>query len=409
MKNFIKITLAFLLLAPGFVSFAQAPERDAVQAWQLRLIDDKGFDDPHNIGVGRMTAHGDYLYLGTWNNGTGAKMYRSSDGERWELMGSGSFTGNRNDFVVVSIAWFGGMLYAGTWNQADGAAMFRADGEMENAAEIVWEEVTADGFGNPNNTGFTHMRAFKGHLYAGCFNYTEGSEVWRSETGEPGSWTMVIPKSWNTVNNTDSTVMLVHDDYLYIGTESARAKYETGAHLWRTDGRLSPPYDQWELVNIDGFGNPRNHNICGLGTLNGQIYAGTWNETQGIEVWRATPSETLPFADWEQVNRNGFGNPDYSLTTSMVELDGALFLSGFKWEGGLEAINAVVEYPPGTPAPSVFARTTDGLTWEVITRKGFMERPMAGVMWLEAFQGKVFVGGQAQGIPLQLWVYEPVE
>jgi len=35
------------------------------QAWQLRLIDDRGFDDPHNIGVGRITAHGEYLYLGT--------------------------------------------------------------------------------------------------------------------------------------------------------------------------------------------------------------------------------------------------------------------------------------------------------------------------------------------------------
>jgi hypothetical protein len=109
------------------------------------------------------------------------------------------------------------------------------------------------------------------------------------------------------------------------------------------------------------------------------------------------------------VNRNGFGNPDYTLTTSMVELNGVLFLSGFKWEGGLEALSATPEYEPETPAPSVFIKTTDGLTWEAIKRKGFMERPMVGVMWLETFLGKVFVGGQAQGIPLQLWVYEPVE
>ena len=378
------------------------------QAWQLRLIDDMGFDDPDNIGVGRITAHGEHLYLGTWNGQYGAKMYRSGDGENWELMGSGSFSGNPNDFVVVSIAMFQGMLYVGTWNQEDGAAMFRTNPAAEDAAAITWERITSNGFGNPRNTGFTHMREFNGHLYAGCFNYAEGSEVWRSETGEPGSWKMVIPKGWNSDGNTDSTVMLVHDNYLYIGTESARSKLISGAQLWRTDGQLAPPYDQWEKVNIDGFGNPANHNICGLGELNGQIYAGTWNETQGLEVWRATPSESVPFGDWEQVNRNGFGNSDYTLTSSMAGLDGTLFLSGFKWQGGLADIYTLPEFEPGTPADSVFAKSSDGMTWDIITRKGFMERPMVGVMWLEAYNGKIFVGGHGQGVPMQLWVYEPV-
>jgi len=233
--------------------------------------------------------------------------------------------------------------------------------------------------------------------------------VWRSETGEPGAWTMISPKGWNTEGNTDSTVMLVYDGYLYVGTESARSKKKIGPQLWRTDGNLAAPYDQWEQVNANGFGNPSNHNICGLSELNGQIYAGTWNETEGLEVWRTTPSETVPFPDWEQVNRNGFGNKDYSHTSSMVELDGVLFLSGFNWEGWLSAEEMAEIFRPGTSAKSVLAKTTDGLTWDIITRKGFMEMPMAGIMWLEIFQGKVFVGGHARNGPLQLWVYEPVE
>jgi len=378
-------------------------------AWQLRLIDDEGIDDPDNVGVGRVIAHGKFLYLGTWNNESGGKMYRSRDGDSWELMGSGPFTGNKNDFVVVSIAGFEDYLYVGTWNQEDGAAMFRAALDDTSAAEIIWEEVTVDGFGNPRNTGFTHMREFKGHLYAGCFNYEEGSEVWRSETGEPGSWDMVIPKGWNTEGNTDTTVMLVHDGYLYMGTESARSKKEVGPQLWRTDGELAPPYDQWQLVGANGFGNPSNHNICGLGELNGQIYAGTWNETEGIEVWRATPTETVPFPDWEKVNRNGFGNPNYSHTSAMTSLDGELFISGFKWEGWLTDAEVAETIVPGTPADNVFAKTSDGLTWDIITRKGFMERPMAGAMWIEAFQGKVYVGGHARNGPMQLWVYESVK
>jgi hypothetical protein len=380
----------------------------AEQAWQLRLLDDRGIDDGNNVGVGRVVAHGDRLYLGTWNNESGAKMYRSYDGETWELMGNGPFTGNKNDFVVVSIAGYRGYLYVGTWNETDGAAMFRTRPGIENAAEIRWQEITTDGFGNPHNTGFTHMREFDGHLYAGCFNYEEGSEVWRSPSGDAGAWEMVIPKSWATEGNTDSTVMLVHDGYLYIGTESARSKRQVGPQLWRTDGNLSPPYDQWQQVNTNGFGNPSNHNICGLGELNGQIYAGTWNENEGLEIWRATPSATVPFVDWDQVNRNGFGNPHYSHTTAMARLGDELFISGFKWEGWLTDEEVAENIVSGTPADSVFAKTGDGLTWEIITRKGFMEQPMAGVMWIEAFKGKIFVGGHARNGPMQLWVYERI-
>jgi hypothetical protein len=411
MNSFERICFALVLLAVASSCAVEKIERTIVNepsAWQLRLIDDKGIDDPDNVGVGRVIAHGDFLYLGTWNNESGAKMYRSRDGESWELMGSGPFTGNKNDFVVVSIVGFGEYLYVGTWNQADGAAMFRTRIANKDASQTIWEQVTVDGFGNPRNTGFTHMREFKGYLYAGCFNYEEGSEVWRSETGEPGSWQMVIPKGWNTEGNTDSTVMLVHDGYLYIGTESARSKKEVGPQLWRTDGELVPPYDQWQQVNTNGFGNPSNHNICGLGELNGRIYAGTWNETEGIEVWRATPTESVPFRDWEKVNRNGFGNPNYSHTSAMASLDGKLFISGFKWEGWLTDAEVADTVVPGTAADSVFAKTSDGLTWDIITRKGFMEKPMAGVMWIEAFEGKIYVGGHARNGSMQLWVYEAV-
>ena len=53
----------------------------AKQVWRLRLVDDTGFGDLTNTGVGRIFAHGKYLYLGTWNGVKGCKVYRSSDGE----------------------------------------------------------------------------------------------------------------------------------------------------------------------------------------------------------------------------------------------------------------------------------------------------------------------------------------
>ncbi len=38
-----------------------------------------------------------------------------------------------------------------------------------------------------------------------------------------------------------------------------------------------------------------------------------------------------------------------------------------------------------------------------------MEVPMVGVMYLDVFHGKIYLGGHGQTVPSQLWVYEQVE
>lgn len=395
----IMLLIAALALSCGVGAWAE-------EGWRLRMIDDKGFDDPWNVGVGRLAPFGDYLYLGTWNAKNGNKMYRSKDGETWQWISTGGL-GSVNNFSIVSIAWFKGKLYVGTWNDADGAAMFRGQADAEDPADVVWEEITDDGFGNPRNKGFTHMRVFKDHIYTGCFNLREGPEVWRSATGDPGDWNMVIPKGFGAKSNSDATMMVIHDGYLYIGTESARAFNKVGCQLWRTDGNLAPPYDQWEQVNADGFGNPRNHNICGLGMLGGKMYAGTWNWTQGLEVWRATPSKTVPFSDWEKVNENGFGEQKNNTTACIAVLGDTLFLGGigaFVPEGNLLSAEAKVKSAHG----GILVKTTDGTTWEEVDQPGFMESPMIGVQWIAPFHGSLYIGGQSLGHPMELWVYEPV-
>ena len=113
MKAFERICYSLALLVVANACIEEKVEETVVNvqsAWQLRLIDASGIDDPNNVGVGRVIAHGEFLYLGTWNNESGGKMYRSRDGDSWELMGGGPFTGNKNDFVVVSIAGFKGDL-----------------------------------------------------------------------------------------------------------------------------------------------------------------------------------------------------------------------------------------------------------------------------------------------------------
>jgi len=385
--------LCITLFSIFLVSCALAAPVCAEEGWQLRLIDDTGFGDPYNTGITRMSAYGNYLYLGTWNSAEGCEVYRSADGESWELINTAGF-GNANNFCVLYIEWFNGSLYVTTWNQANGFSMYRANADAANRADISWQAITTNGFGDTRNYGGTSARVFNGYLYVGCFNPTSGPEVWRSATGGPGMWTQVNQDSWGFPSGTDATMMLMHDGYLYVGTEAARWPY-AGCQLWRTDGNLFPPYNQWQKVNANGFGDRANHNICGLAVFNGKMYAGTWNVSQGLEVWRATPTETVPFSDWEQVAPNGFGDPTMALTCDIDVLGDTLFVGAGRSYG---------------PDGGVLMKTTDGTTWEQVYVPGFVNPPSAGICWLETFRGKLFVGGWS-GVgtpPLQLWVYEPV-
>jgi flagellin len=372
---------------------------------RLTMLDNQGFGDPSNVGVTRMRACGDHLYLGTWNVKRGGRLYRSADGRAWQPLSEPGF-GNPNNFTVQFIVPFAGRMYASTWNNKDGGAIYRANVEVDDPAKIAWETITADGMGDKNNRAFTHLCAFRDHLYAGCFNLATGPEIWRSPSGDPRSWTQVNQDGFGQPANSDATMMVVHGGYLYVGTESARALNRIGCQLVRTEGALAPPYDTWQQVNTDGFGDPRNHNICGLGVLNGRIYAGTWNWTRGLEVWRATLGDAVPFADWEKVASGGFGDRRNIMTATLLVADGALYvgtIGTFNLRGDFFSPTVKVNSAAG----GVLMRTTDGRSWHRIDAPGFMTFPQIGIEWLEAFRGKIYIGSQALDHPGQLWIYDP--
>jgi hypothetical protein len=367
------------------IAHAFCRESFAANEWTLRLIDDTGFGDPSNTGIVRMTTHSNYLYVGTWNP-NGCKIYRSTDGQTWNVISTAGF-GTPGNFCVLSLQWFNGRLYVTTWNYS-GLWVLRGNADAADPGNVTWETITTNGFGDPHNWGGTSAQVFNGYLYVGCFNPTTGPEVWRSVSGDAGSWTQVNRDGWGFSGNTDATMMLAYEGYLYVGTEGL-------TQLWRTDGNLSPPYDQWKQVNQTRFGNPANHNICGLGVLNGKIYAGTWNSTQGLEVWRAPIAASVPFAGWEKVNANGFGDPTLGFALDITVLGNTLYLGtahGWNPDGG------------------TLMKTTDGTNWEQIYISGFLEPPSAGACWLEVFRGRLFIGGwsgMSGTKPSELWVDEP--
>jgi hypothetical protein len=139
----------------------------------------------------------------------------------------------------------------------------------------------------------------------------------------------------------------------------------------RTDANRS------EQVNIDGFGDFLNHNIIAMEFFKGNLYAGTWNESEGIQIWRATPGPSIPFPSWEKVSEDGFG---------------AGAANGFSNFMVTSGVNLYVVGQGGAGSPGFVFKRADGATWEEVNGPGWSPvGSAAGAYWATVFQEKVYV------------------
>ena len=75
----------------------------------------------------------------------------------------------------------------------------------------------------------------------------------------------------------------------------------------------------WEQVVGDGagtdngFGNAVNYFAWSMAVFGSYLYVGTYNDTDGAEVWRSTDGTA-----WNQVNTDGFGDLDNLAIYSMA-------------------------------------------------------------------------------------------
>ncbi len=188
---------------------------------------------------------------------------------------------NEEGFEVIT---FRGQLYVGM--EADnryGARLWRTKrGVVAPTGQADWEEVIADAagrpFGHPNITQNDHvdsLAVFAGHLYVSTANggaSTFGTQVWRSPTGDPGTWARVNTDGFGDIYNTNFKDMQVFDGWLCGGTWNDRS----GAQVWCTADGIT-----WARKNTDGFGNP-NVTTVWSGTVYGDaLYFGVRDRGAG--------------------------------------------------------------------------------------------------------------------------------
>jgi hypothetical protein len=228
-----------------------------------------------------------------------------------------------------------GYLYVGTDNNILGLTMdaLRKGGEAlpvqppqirryrPDLGPQTWEVVLdyADHEASPYlNEGFRSMGIYRSkadgrtYLYAGTMA-AHSPEVWRSASGDPGSWEKVFTFPDEPESKIGSIRGIIpHDDgLLYMSTTRSGDILPGGVgQIWATDGIT------FTRVITDGFGDPNNGGISSLASFKGCLYAGTYNPATGYEVWKLRCLSDLE-APPQPVIRGGASQPHNEAVMSL--------------------------------------------------------------------------------------------
>jgi hypothetical protein len=235
-----------------------------------------GFGDVDNVNFKDMVVFDvdgiDWLCGGTMNETTGAQVWCTSDGATWAQKNASGF-GVISNTLIASTGVFSAALYVGVVN-VDGGSVWRT------ADLVAWTRVfTSAGLPRVEVAG-----AFDGHITiaAGASDGRNGDDpamrLYRSPTGDPGSWNEIGHAISADAHNTRTIVdgATVYNGALYVATMNTA----TGAEVWRTTDGVT-----WAQVNIDGFGDAGTF-AAELVAFNGYLYAWTSNYVTGQRVYR---------------------------------------------------------------------------------------------------------------------------
>lgn len=336
-----------------------------------------GFGNGNNTSVDALELFKGKLYAEASNYGEGATIWRSNNGQTWTQVTSPGFDSayGVNNPIVFDMFTFKGQLYAGTgnWESTPSAGQI-----WRSADGTAWNLVASDGLGNPNNAGFTTFTSFNGMLYGAALNRIDGAEIWRSSTGNSGSWQRVASQGFGGGSAYFIvTSLTTFKGQLYAGVEATAG---TGAQVWRSSNGTT-----WTLVSDNGFGDTDNFQTGGSAVYRGQLYMTTRNDVTGAQLWRSSNGTT-----WVQVVGNGFGDINNLKIESLTTYAGALYAAASNSITGIE-----------------LWRSTDGVNWAQINVDGFGDSGTFCGLWSNGtivFQGNYLIGcsGPYGGVIWQL-------
>ena len=342
-----------------------------------------GFGDNQNQLVLSLSPFKSHLYAGTYNwGGNGAQLWRKNGGSGWTSVMKNGF-GNSSNVGINHLFEFKNDFYAATWaDETNGGEVWRRSSGDSGS----WTKVVSSGFGDTTNGEVFRLAEFNNMLYATTWSYTDthGTEIWRSSSGDSGSWSRVVNDGFNGDSANISAVSLeVFNGYLYAGTDNTNS----GTEIWRTNNGTT-----WSKVNTDGFGDQYNWSVA-LEEFNGYLYTGTYNfndsDNPGAELWRC---QTCAGTDWTEVSiSKGFGDIENRAIRSLVVLNNALNAFTYNRTTGIEVW-----------------RSNNGTDWEQVNIDGFGDSLNSSPYWdnsTTVFNNALYVGTWNNGHGGEVWEY----
>jgi hypothetical protein len=298
------------------------------------------------------------LYAGTTGSASflaiPSAIYRSKDGKTWKKVSPDGFGDPANNNVIVTMVVFREKLYVGTgsWDTNTAKAQL-----WRTSNGTDWEPVTKDGFdGDSNSFMVFHLDVFQNMLYSAVVNWGKGVQLYRSTTGNPGSWVKATTIFDDPQYATQGVYgVITFNDRLYM----ALGWWDAGMNVAKVGVFRSQDGATWEPVTTDGFGDTTNNNSGAFAIYKGQLYWGSNNDAAGGQIWRSQDGK-----HWTNLMKGGFGDINNSKISNFMPYMGDLYAFTSNGITGAEVW-----------------RTADLKNWEQVNQDGFDATCQNAVPW----------------------------
>ena len=139
----------------------------------------------------------------------------------------------------------------------------------------------------------------------------------------------------------------------------------------------------WQQVNSNGFGDPQADEVSAVEAFGGYLYAGTSNTTNGARIFRSSDGMT-----WTAVTAPGFGSSHDTAPPAILDM---MVFSGYLYAS------------TGRGNAAQIWRTADGVNWSRVVNAGFGDPDIVDITVFAEYGGQIYVGATHSVNGAQIW------
>lgn len=349
------ILIAGILLTGFGLDFARAQgERVTASDYPVmnwERVSEYGFGHPDSfvLGITALEAFDGNLYAGLISSPAGTGIYRSEDGMDWLPASEINFGEplppapegcGDHWWYIWDMDEFNQQLYASVTFMC--TSIMGTYGGMIVRSEdgATWEAVVTDAFGYTQTQAIHNLAVYQDMLYAGTIDMTNGTKIWRSDSGDEGDWEEVTPVNLAMSAQFNSADFEVYHDMLFMTTQVMTVTGE--AQIWSTEDGVT-----WQAGPMEIFTCEPACAAMGLAVFSDTLFMGV-TDLPGGELWSTTNGITWTLSA-------STGDSNLATLNPLGVNDGYLYL-------GINTMDG---------SPGRLWRTADGVTFENASKPGF--------------------------------------